>query len=168
MKSSKPLTRSPSAAPRLLSSPLREGRGGLLLSLLLLLAFPVQADPARDEARAQALFREVRCVVCQSETIADSDADIAADMRRDIRARIAAGESDADIRKDLYTRYGDYVLFRPRVSKANLLLWILPPLIVLCGVTGLILLVRRRSESKSYELSDDEQRKLRDILNKPD
>ncbi len=156
----------PHPALRATFSPL-VGRSGILV-VLLLLASPAHADPVKDEARAQGLFREVRCVVCQSETIADSDAVIAADMRRDIRARIAAGESDAQIRRDLDARYGDYVLFRPRVSQANLLLWLLPPLIVVCGVAGLILVSKRKTESKSYELSPGERQKLQDILNKPD
>ncbi len=144
-----------------------QARGGMI-ALLLLLAMPVQAATPNDEARAQGLFAEVRCVVCQSESIADSDAEIAADMRRDIRAQIAAGTSDADIRKHLYARYGDYVLFRPRVSKANMALWALPPLIVLLGAGGLFMMVKKRRDSDAYELSGDEQKKLRELLNKPD
>ena len=163
-----PLTRSPSAAPRLSSSPLSEGRGGIVALLFLALAFPALADPAKDEARAQALFQEVRCVVCQSESIADSDAEIAADMRRDIRAQIAAGVSDADIRKHLYARYGDYVLFRPRVSKANIVLWGLPPLIVALGAGVFAVMAKRNGKSESYDLSAEEDRKLRDIMNTPD
>lgn len=89
-------------------------------------------------------------------------------MRSDIRARIAAGESDARIRKDLYDRYGDYVLFRPRVSKANMLLWLIPPLIVLAGIATLVWLSRKQKKSKSYALSTEERKKLQDILNKRD
>ena len=132
-----------------------QARGGMI-ALLLLLAMPVQAATPNDEARAQGLFAEVRCVVCQSESIADSDAEI------------AAGTSDADIRKHLYARYGDYVLFRPRVSKANMALWALPPLIVLLGAGGLFMMVKKRRDSDAYELSGDEQKKLRELLNKPD
>ncbi len=139
-----------------------------VLALVLLLASPVHADPAKDEARAEALFQEVRCVVCQSESIADSDAEIAADMRRDIRAQIAAGVSDADIRKHLYARYGDYVLFRPRVSPANMLLWGLPPLIVALGAGAFLVMAKRTRKSETYDLSAEEDRKLRDIMNNPD
>ncbi len=140
----------------------------MLALLLLLFALPAHSDPARDEARAQAMFTEVRCVVCQSESIADSDAAIAADMRRQIRADIAAGESDAQIRKDLYGRYGDYVLFRPRVSPGNILLWAVPPLIVLVGATALFVSAKRSRKSKSYVLSVEEKKKLQELLNKGD
>lgn len=153
-------------APR---SPSPASWGGTIgLALAFFAATSSLADPVKGEARAQALFQEVRCVVCQSESIADSDAVIAADMRGDIRARIAAGESDVQIRQDLYARYGDYVLFRPRVSKANMLLWLIPPLIVLAGIATLVWLSRKQKKSKSYALSTEERKKLQDILNKRD
>lgn len=142
--------------------------GGVLILVLLLTARPVVAASPGDEARAQALFAEVRCVVCQSESIADSDADIAGDMRAEIRGDISAGLGDDAIRKRLYDRYGDYVLFRPRVSAGNFVLWAAPPLIV--GV-GILILWRRRKKfapSETYGLSASEQKKLHDIMNKPE
>lgn len=110
----------------------------------------------------------MRCVQCQSESIADSDAQIAGDMRREIRADIAAGKTNAQIRKELFAHYGDYVLFRPRFSLGNLLLWLLPPLIALFGGVWLWLSRRKPEESKDYALSADEEKKLRILLKKRD
>ncbi len=136
----------------------------LLLAFLLLAApMAAYAGPAADEARAQKLFTEVRCVACQGQDIADSDAAIAGDMRREIRQAVAAGRSDADIRADLYRHYGDYVLFRPRFSGSNLLLWGVPPLIVIGGIAALLIMTRRRSETRAYALSEAEQKRLDDL-----
>lgn len=134
---------------------------------LLLLATSAHAGP-KEDARADGLYREVRCVVCQSESISDSDAEIAADMRRDIRAGIASGKSDEAIRQDLYARYGDYVLFRPRISKANLVLWAVPPLIAVIGIGAMIAIYRRRREAVAADLTEEEAARLRDLMNKPD
>lgn len=88
-------------------------------------------DPA-DEARARALDQEIRCVQCQNEPIAQSTADIAADMRARVRERIAAGDSDAEIRAFFRERYGDFVLFRPPFDGRTWALW-LAPLILVAG-----------------------------------
>jgi len=133
------------------------------------LAAPVaHADPARDEARAQKLFTEIRCVQCQGQDIADSDAQIAADMRREIRDAIRAGETDARIRQTLYDHYGDFVLFRPRFSPGNLLLWLLPPLVVITGASAFLLMRKKPSTSETYAFSDSEEKKLREIMKNPD
>jgi cytochrome c-type biogenesis protein CcmH len=141
---------------------------GLLFIFLLFLPLHAFAATPQDEARARQLFTEVRCVQCQSESIADSDAQIAGDMRREIRAEIANGKTNAQIRKELFAHYGDYVLFRPRFSLGNLFLWLMPPLIALLG--GAILWRSRRKPEKSsdYALSDDEEKKLRILLKKRD
>ena len=147
-------------------APRPAGRYKVLLLLLLLPLHAFAATP-QDEARARQLFTEVRCVQCQSESIADSDAQIAGDMRREIRADIAAGRTNAQIRQELFAHYGDYVLFRPRFSLGNLCLWLLPPLIAIIG--GAILWrSRRQSETSAHALSADEEKKLRDILKKYD
>ena len=135
-----------------------------ILLVLLLLPFTARADTAQDEARARALYREVRCVACQSQDIADSDAAIAADMRREIREDIAQGRTDEEIRAGLSARYGDYVLFRPRFSPGNLLLWGLPPLVLIGGIAGFFILSRRRNAGRDYALSEAEQARLREIL----
>lgn len=135
---------------------------------MLFLPLSAHADAAKDEARAQRLFTEVRCVACQGQDIADSEAKIAADMRREIRREIAAGRSDGDIRQNLARTYGDYVLFRPRVSKGNLILWGLPPAIVLLGGFGLFWLAKRSARTRDYALSGDEEKKLREIMKPKD
>ena len=101
------------------------------------------ADPAK-EARAKALFEEIRCVVYQNESIAGSEADIAHDVRTLVREQIAAGASDKEVRQYLLGRYGEFILLRPRLSVRNAILWGAPFAIVLIGV-GLILRRRPRS-----------------------
>ena len=86
---------------------------------------------ALDEARAKSLFHQIRCVVCQSEAIADSPADIASDMRREIRAQVASGKSDEDIKSFLVEHYGNFILMDPPLNPATSLLWF-GPLIILC------------------------------------
>jgi cytochrome c-type biogenesis protein CcmH len=118
---------------------------------------------ARQEARAKALFEGVRCVVCQHESIADSPAGVAADMRRLVREEVAAGKTDEQVRADLVRRYGDFVLFKPPVRVGTWLLWFGPFALVL--LAGLILLALRRRNSMEFEpLSPDEERALTDIL----
>ena len=91
------------------------------------------AEPAQ-EARAHAVFRRIRCVVCQNESIDDSQADLAGDLRRVVRGQIAAGRSDADIRRFLTDRYGQFVLLKPRFDAANALLWLGPFALVMAGL----------------------------------
>lgn len=104
------------------------------MSLLFILAVAVapMADPG-DEARAQALEREIRCVVCENEPISQSTADIAGDMRRLVRERVAAGDSDAEIRDFFRDRYGDFVLLRPPVDARTWALWGAPLALAFAG-----------------------------------
>lgn len=118
----------------------------LVAAGLLLAAAPAMAEPpvapdspladAGQEARAKALFTEIRCVVCQHESIVDSPAGIAADMRRLVREQIAAGASDDEIQQDLVRRYGDYVLFRPPFRGATVILWLGPFALVLGAIAA--------------------------------
>ncbi len=101
------------------------------------------ADPAQ-EARARALFREVRCVVCQNESIDDSEADLADDLRKVVRQQVAAGRTDAEIERYLTDRYGEFVLLRPSFSPGNAVLWLTPFVLVLGGGAVLALRARRR------------------------
>ncbi len=117
-------------------------------------AAAVLGDPAQ-EARAQALEQEIRCVQCQNEPIAQSTADIAADMRTLVRERIAAGDSDADIRSYFRERYGDFVLFRPPFDARTWLLWAAPALLVGAGLAALLSTRRRRAAGKQ-DLSPEE------------
>ncbi len=131
---------------------------------VLLLAVPLAAhaeqrlaDPAQ-EARAHALFRQVRCVVCQNESIDDSEADLAADLRGIVRSQVAAGRSDKDIRGFLVARYGEFVLLKPRFSAGNALLWLAPFAVAGGGLT--VLASRRRRPALEPELTPQEQARL--------
>jgi cytochrome c-type biogenesis protein CcmH len=90
------------------------------------------ANPAQ-EARARHLFQQLRCVVCQNESIDDSQAEIAADLRRIVRGQIAAGRTDAQVRDFLVQRYGEFILLRPTLSSGNLALWLAPFALILIG-----------------------------------
>lgn len=102
------------------------------LAMLALAASVTLTDPAQ-EARAQALDSEIRCVVCQNEPIAQSTAEVAGDMRQLVRERVAAGDSDAEIRAFFRARYGDFVLLRPPVDSRTWLLWATPLLLLALG-----------------------------------
>ncbi|OYX80001.1 MAG: cytochrome C biogenesis protein [Brevundimonas sp. 32-68-21] len=138
------------------------------LALMLTAAEPAAApdrplaDPVQ-EARAQALFEDVRCVVCQHEAIADSPAGVAGDMRRLIREQIATGASDQAVRDDLVRRFGDYVLFTPPVRAGTWLLWFGPFALVLSAAAVLMLRARRRPV-EAAPLSPDEERRLDEAL----
>lgn len=111
------------------------------------------ADPAQ-EARARALFKEVRCLVCQNESIDASHAELAQDLRAIVRQEVAAGRSDVEVRRFLTDRYGEYVLLKPQFSWANAALWLVPLLVVLAG--GALLVSRWRVPPPEPELSGEE------------
>lgn len=119
-------------------------------------------DPAL-ESRARHLFQEVRCVVCQNESIAGSNADLAHDLRMLVRQQIAAGKTDKEIRNYLFERYGDFILLRPRVEWKTGVLWGAPFVVVLVGV-GLIFAGRRRTSSAlEDDLTPEEDAALRKL-----
>ena len=111
-----------------------------LMGLLLAAAVPALAidterafdDPAL-QARYEHINRELRCLVCQNQTIGDSNATLAQDLRREVREMIAAGKSDDEIRTFMVDRYGDFVLYKPRMTPVNYLLWAAPVLLLLLG-----------------------------------
>ena len=103
----------------------------------------VLSDPVL-EARARALSKELRCMVCQNESIDDSDADLAHDLRVLVRERLKAGDSDKEVLDFLVSRYGEFVLLRPRLSWRTAALWGLPPVVLIFGVVMLIAAARRR------------------------
>lgn len=115
-------------------------------------------DPAR-EARARSLFRETRCLVCQGESIDDSEAPLAADLRRVIREQVAAGATDGQVRHFLAARYGDFVLFRPRFTWTNGALWTGPFLVALVGF-GWLFWRERARPAPIAELSAEEEARL--------
>ena len=146
-------------------------RGGLVLiaALASALCLAAASDPAErlsdpaQEARARALFKEVRCMVCQNESIEDSEADLAVDLRRLVRERVAAGDDDAAVRRWLVERYGEFVMLRPAFSIANLVLWLAPLAAVMAGV--LALAARLRSAAAAPEvLSADEAARLEALV----
>ena len=106
----------------------------------------IMADPVK-EARARDLSRELRCMVCQNQSIDDSEAPLARDLRLLVRERIAAGDSDAQVIDFLVARYGEFVLLKPRLEPHTLLLWLLPPLVLAGGGVALWLNSRRRARS---------------------
>jgi cytochrome c-type biogenesis protein CcmH len=125
------------------------------LPLLLLALLPTMlpaidtAEPIVDPQQRELYERltdEVRCLVCQNQTIADSNAPLAMDLRREIRVKVEAGQSEAEIKTFLTDRYGDFVLYRPRFDGPALLLWLTPALLLLAGAAWLWRIVLRRAE----------------------
>ena len=119
-------------------------------------------DPAQ-EARARHLFKEVRCLVCQNESIDDSEAQLAGDLRQIVREQVKAGRSDAQVRTFLVERYGEFVLLKPAFSAGNAVLWLAPVGVLLVG-GGLMFGLLRRREEQSVELSQDEEERVKRLL----
>jgi cytochrome c-type biogenesis protein CcmH len=115
------------------------------------------ADPAQ-EARARELFAQIRCLVCQNESIDDSNAELAADLRRLVREEVKAGQSDDQIRRHLVDRYGEFVLLKPAFSLGNAALWGAPFLVVVLGLWLLARNLRNRREDDA--LSEDDAARL--------
>lgn len=143
-----------------------------LFLALLLLASPAHAvqpdemlaDPAL-EARARALSRELRCLVCRNENIDDSDAELAADLRIFLREQIASGKTDDEAMAEIVARYGEFVLLNPPAQGANLILWLAGPLTLLAGGAVAWAMIRARAKAtEGSGLSDEEQRRLAEIL----
>lgn len=106
---------------------------------------PPFADPTM-QTRYMELTHELRCLVCQDETVADSNADLAADFRRQIHDMVAAGKSNADIKAYMVQRYGDFVLYKPPVQSSTALLWVGPFILLLIGLGVVVLVVRKRAQ----------------------
>jgi cytochrome c-type biogenesis protein CcmH len=123
----------------------------------------VLADPGL-EARARVLSGELRCLVCQNQSIDDSDAPLARDLRLVVRDRLKAGDSDADIRTYVVRRYGEFVLLRPTLGPHTVLLWVGPVLILAGAAAGLALARRRRPEPRSDTLTPEEEAELRRVV----
>lgn len=125
-------------------------------------------DPAL-EARARTLSQELRCMVCQNQSIDDSDAPLARDLRLLVRERLEKGDSDKQVLDYLVARYGNFVLLKPPVEPATLLLWALSPLVLIVGIAALVIMARRRRTValEAEGLSAEERRRL-DSLMHPD
>lgn len=121
------------------------------------------SDPAL-EARARAIGRELRCVVCQSQSIADSDAPLARDLRLLVRERLVAGDTDAEARDYVVNRYGEYVLLKPRFGPATAALWLAPAVGLGLAAVAWVASVGRRRSAAAPALSDEEQRAVDELL----
>lgn len=114
-----------------------------------------QFDTAEQEARYQELLREYRCLKCQNQNLADSQAGLASDLRREIREQILSGKTNEDIDQYLVGRYGEFVFYRPRLSNKTLLLWTGPfVLLALCLVGVYVMIRRRRTRSRDQRVAD--------------
>jgi cytochrome c-type biogenesis protein CcmH len=120
-------------------------------------AAPEAADPAL-EARMLAITSELRCLVCQNQTIADSHADLAADLREQVREQLKAGRSDREVVDFMTARYGDFVLYRPPFKSVTALLWLGPALMLAAGfaVLAIVLARRGRMSPEAFEPDEDE------------
>jgi cytochrome c-type biogenesis protein CcmH len=136
----------------------------LIAAFAGVLCIAAASDPAErlpdaaQEAHARAIFKDIRCLVCQNESIDDSEAELARDLRRTVREQVKAGRSDGEIKAFLSDRYGQFVLMRPAFDPANLVLWLGPFLVVALG--AILLFGRLRNRLPDVELSKDEAERI--------
>ncbi len=127
-------------------------------------------DPAL-EARLKVMSEELRCLVCQNQTLADSHAALAEDLRREIRLQMQAGKTNQEVMDYLVSRYGDFVRYRPPFNTTTALLWVGPFMLMLAGLVSLIVMLRRRQTSNTEASSDtplsaDEASQVKELLSK--
>lgn len=138
-----------------------------------------QLDDPALEARAREISKELRCVVCDNQSIDDSNAQIAGDMRRFVRKRLAAGDTDEEVIDQIVVAYGEYVLLRPRFSLSNALIWAAPLIALIAGLVWMRSRIRSGAEPSSAEeaqdatpaappLAPEEEARLREILSRGD
>src|SRR5216684_5580137 len=146
-------------------------RVSILIMVLISLAAPAlakEAKPVEDpqiEQRMQALTQQLRCLVCQNETLADSHADLAEDLRKEIREQMKAGKSDQEIIGFLTQRYGNFVLYKPQVQPSTYLLWFGPFVLLLGGTLMLYRYVKHRREViQDQPLTADERKRAEELL----
>jgi cytochrome c-type biogenesis protein CcmH len=157
---------------RVFSLRTRTWRFALVCLVLLAMrpAIAVQPDEIlKDgalEARARALSRELRCMVCQNQSIDDSDAPLARDLRVLVRDRLTAGDSDSEVIDFLVVRYGEFVLLKPRFAWHNAVLWITPVAALIAGAFAMFVAVRRRRAAPpaAAPLTADEERRLAEVI----
>ena len=133
-------------------------------------AFAVQPDEVlKDpalELRARDISAGLRCLVCQNQSIDDSDAQLAKDLRLLVRERLVAGDSDEQARDFLVQRYGEFVLLKPTFRAHNMLLWLTPALVLALGAIGAYAALRRRPQASAAALDDEEQKALQALLDR--
>jgi len=143
-----------------------------LFFLLLILNIPIYAidknpinlDNAEQEARYQKLTNELRCVVCQNQSVADSNAELAQDVRNLVRNKISEGQTNQQINDFLVERYGDFVLYNPPLTEKTYILWLGPFVLMLFAFIILMYFIRRQAKAKSVTLTDAERDKLNQAL----
>jgi cytochrome c-type biogenesis protein CcmH len=126
----------------------------------------VLKDPAL-EARARTLSRELRCMVCQNQSIDDSEAPLARDLRILVRERLTAGDTDSQVVDFLVARYGEFVLLKPRFEWHTAVLWLTPAIALLAGAVAMILALSRRRPPGMAPLSAEEERRLAEMIDRP-
>ena len=143
----------------------------LLLCLLAAPSWAVQPDEILDdpalEERARALSEDLRCLVCRNESIDESNAPLARDLRLLVRERLVAGDSDAEVMAFVVARYGEYVLLTPKATGTNLILWLAGPAMMIIGLGLGLAFLRKRSRSEATAeraLTEDEKARLEEIL----
>ena len=145
------------------------------LALLITLVFiwlpvnaadiPFEFEAQEQEQRYKDLIEELRCLVCQNQSLADSNADLAQDLRQEVYLMIIDGKGNDEIVDFLIKRYGDFVMYRPPVNTMTYFLWFGPFILLIAAVFLIILVGRNRKKSASVPMSADEQRRLAEILN---
>ncbi len=138
---------------------------GLLLATIVSAkdAAPLAEDPVVEQ-RMIHITEELRCLVCQNESLAGSHADLAEDLRREVRGLIREGKSDDEVKEFLVSRYGDFVLYRPPMKATTALLWLGPFVLAIVGLIALILYLRRRSLSVVDAVLNDEDKQRAEAL----
>lgn len=142
-----------------------------LMTMTLANAGPVETFTFKDEVtkiRFQMLSKELRCPKCQNQNLADSNAKIAVDLRKNLYNLLQEGKSDREIIDFMVYRYGEFVLYRPQLKAQTYILWYGPAILIVCFAIGVVFVVRKKSKTKANEanLSTEEQSSLDDILNK--
>lgn len=145
------------------------------LSLLLLIVTPVYAEIAgfpfeteTEEQRFRELSAELRCLVCQNQSLADSNAGLAQDLRSELYQQVLTGNSEDQIISFMTERYGDFILYKPRFATKNLLLWLGPILLFIIGVFCLIRFSRFKNQGQQVQATEEELKKIRELLQAQD
>lgn len=139
---------------------------GLVFSLSSFAAIEVhEFDNEIDRQRYQSFIEEMRCPKCQNQNLAGTNSPIAVDLRRELELMIKEGKSDKEIVDFMVERYGEFILYRPRLSSATLLLWATPIVLLVFGIVVLLLIVRKRRKAVDVGLSAIEQERLASLLN---
>jgi len=125
---------------------------------------PFEFATAQQSEQYQQLIEEIRCLVCQNQSLADSNADLAQDLRNEIYQMIQSGKSDQEIIDFLVARYGDFVLYRPPLKGSTILLWSAPFILAVLALTVVLLVVRGRKQAQQSVVTDEERKRLAQLL----